>query len=151
MKNKNFFKSFFHALDGVKDAFLSERNLRFHFVIANLIFVFAYYYELSRVSWTVLALTVFAVISAELMNTAVENAVDTATHELKESARLAKDASAGAVLVMSLGAIIVGIYLFGDAEKITYTLTVIFTSVKNLILCTLLGIFDLYILFGIKK
>ena len=151
MKNQSFIKSLFHALEGIRSSFLTERNLRFHFVIGNLICVLAVFYGLDRASWAILLLTVFAVISAEIFNTALEKAVDTATEEIKLSAKISKDAAAGGVLVLSIGAVAVGICLFGDVEKITYTLTEIFTNIKNLVPCILLGIFDLYVLFGIKK
>ena len=91
-------------------------------------------------------LTVFLVIFAELVNTAVEKAVDTATEEIKESAKIAKDAAAGAVLTLSVGAIAVGVCLFGDIEKITYTLTRIFTEPTALIVGAILAGFDLFIL-----
>lgn len=144
--------SFKYAISGILSSIKSERNLRFHIVIANLICVFAYFYGISRTQWAVLILTAFSVISAELFNTSTENAVDTATSEIKESAKRAKDASAGAVLVIAIAAILVGVCLFGDVEKIQQTLVHIFTHLKILVPCLLLGVADIvFLLFGGKN
>lgn len=151
MKNKCFLSSLINAADGIWKAVLREHNLRFHIVIANLICIFAYFYGLDRLSWAVLFTAIAIVISAELLNTAVEQAVDTATHEIKPSAKLAKDVAAGAVLTAAVCAVLVGVCLFGRGDKITYTLKTIFTDYKKLIPCLLIGIADLCFLFGFKK
>ena len=102
--------------------------------------------------WAILTVCIFAVISAELFNTAVERAVDTATSEIKPTAKLAKDAAAGAVLMICICSVIVGIYLFGDFTRIGSTLVHIFTEPKILIPCLVLGIFDVvFLIFGGKN
>ena len=63
-------------------------------MIAVLISIFAYFYGINRTEWAVLILTIGAVISAELINTALEQAVNTATEKILPSAKLAKDALA---------------------------------------------------------
>jgi len=143
--------SFLYALSGIRKAIKSEFNLRFHIVIANLICLFAYFYGLDNTQWAVLVLTIFAVISAELMNTALENAVDTATNDILPSAKLAKDAAAGSVLVLAVCALIIGFCLFGDAQWINDALYRIFSNMKVLIPCLLVGIVDLLFLFFYKE
>lgn len=144
--------SFRYAIEGIISAIRSEKHLRFHIVIANLICVFAYFYGISKAEWAVLLLCIFAVISAELFNTAIERAVDTATSEIKPLAKISKDASAGAVLVLCVGAILVGVCLFGDFTKIGITLIHIFTSVRILVPCLVLGILDIvFLVFGGKN
>lgn len=144
--------SFWYAISGIISAIKSEKNLRFHIVIANLVAVFAYFYGISKQQWAVLILTAFAVISAELFNTAIEKAVDTATDEIKESAKFAKDASAGAVLVLAIASLFVGVCLFGDIARIGETLVHIFTHPKILIPCLLLGALDIvFLIFGGKN
>lgn len=142
MRNTNFFKSLRHAMRGFADACAEERNLRFHCFAGAGVCLFALFYGLCAEQWAILALTVSAVISTELANTATERTVDTATDEIKESARLAKDAAAGAVLVTVVGAIAVGICLFSDAEKITYTVKTIASNAKYL------GLFTGYFVVG---
>lgn len=145
--------SFIYAISGIYNAIRTEFNLRFHLVIANLICIFAYFYDLDRAGWAVLVVTIFTVISAELVNTAVERAVDTATTEISPTAKLAKDAAAGAVLASGIGAVLVGICLFGDARWIYDALYRIFSDAKVLVPCLLVGVIDLIFLFfgGRKK
>lgn len=143
---------FKYALSGILSAIKTERNLRFHIVIANLIAVFAYFYGISKAEWAVLVLTAFLVIAAELLNTAIEAAVDVATSEIKPMAKIAKDAAAGAVLVLAIAAILVGVCLFGNLEKISQTLIHIFKTPKILIPCLILGVADIiFIIFGGKN
>ena len=143
--------SFKYALSGIYKAVRTEFNLRFHFVIANLICIFAYFYGLNKAEWAVLLLTVFAVISAELMNTAVEKAVDTATNDILPTAKLAKDASAGAVLVLAIGSVIIGFCLFGDLRWINDALYQIFSDWTVLAPCLFVGALDILFLFFFKE
>lgn len=143
---------FRYAIEGILSAIKSEVHLRFHIVIANLIAVFAYFYGISNVEWAILTICIFVVISAELFNTALEKAVDTATSEIKPTAKLAKDAAAGAVLMLCIGAVLVGVHLFGDFAKIGKTLVHIFTEPEILIPCLMLGILDIvFLIFGGKN
>jgi len=151
-KNKSFLKSFEYAFCGIVTPFGEERNLRVHFSIANLIIIFAYFFGITRIEWAILFLTIGFVIACELINTAVENAVDTASTKISKTAKLAKDTAAGAVLFAAITAVITGFCLFFDTEKIVNTLTYIFTTPKVLIPCLLVGIFDvLFIISGGKK
>lgn len=138
--------SFVYAISGILKAIKTERNLRFHIVIANLIFIFAYFYGLDRTQWAILLLAAFLVISLELINTAVEKAVDTATSEILPTAKLAKDAAAGAVFVMAIASLLVGVCLFGNPEHIGAALNSIFTSTKNLTFCLIIGVLDILFL-----
>ena len=143
--------SFIHAFSGIYNAVKKEAHLRFHIVIGNLICIFAYFYGIDRTQWAVLLLTIFAVMSAELLNTAIEKAVDTATYEIRPTAKLSKDAAAGGVLVLAVCAILVGVCLFGDMMRILDTLTRIFTNPEILIPCLIIGVLDLLFLFFFKE
>ena len=151
MKNSNFFESVGCAVNGIKAACRSERNLRFHISIANLICFFAAFYGLGRAEWAALVLTIVSVISAELFNTAVEKAVDTATTEFSPRAKLSKDAAAGAALVTAIGALFIGVCLFGDFEKITYALKIIFTDMRALAAAAALAAADIVFLLRFKE
>lgn len=143
--------SFYYAFEGFFTAIRYEKNLRFHLVIANLIAVFAYFYGISRMEWALLILCIGAVISAELFNTALERAVDTATSDILPKAKLAKDAAAAAVLIFAIAAVLVGVCLFGDVQRIGETLVHIFTAPKILVPCLILGTADLlFLIFGGK-
>jgi len=150
-KNKSFLKSLSCAAVGLLKPFVTERNMRIHFSFANLIMIFAYFFGLSRTEWAVLVLTVSSVITAELINTAVENAVDTAVKDFSPTAKAAKDIAAGAVLFTAIVSVAVGFILFFDIDKISTTLYNIFTRPHILIPCLLIGIFDVcFIIWGNK-
>ena len=97
-------------------------------------------------------LSIACVIGCELINTGIENAVDTATKEYSETAKIAKDVSAGAVLIFAIFSVIIGFILFFDVERILKTLEYIFKNPIILVPCLLIGILDvLFIFFGGKK
>lgn len=151
MKNCSMLKSFKNAFCGIVKALLSERNLRVHLMVAQLIMIFAYFFGITRIEWAVLILAVGFVFCAELINTAVEKAVDTATDQIRPVAGFSKDAAAGAVLASAITAVAVGFALFFNPEKIATTLTYIFTTPKALILCLAVGILNLlFTIFGGK-
>ncbi len=146
LKNKSFLKSVYHALCGFFNALKRERNLRIHVCIGNLICYFAYFFKISRTEWAVLLTVIGIVITAELLNSAVEKAVDTATREIRTDAMHAKDFAAAATLVSALFAIFTGIALFGNIGKIISALTGIFTSWTALVVLFVILIIDLGIL-----
>ena len=146
LKNKSFMKSVYHALCGFVNALRRERNLRVHVCIGNLICYFAYFFKISRTEWAILLTVIGIVITAELLNSAVEKAVDTATHEIRTDAMHAKDFAAAATLVSALFAVFTGIALFGDIGKIISALKGIFTSWKALCVLFVILIIDLGIL-----
>lgn len=151
-KNSNFINSVKTAISGIINTFKTERNMRFHFVVGNLIILFAYFYGLTRFEWTVLILTITMVLFAELVNTAIEEATDTATIEFSETAKFAKDASAGAVLLMAVASIVIGCMLFLDISKIGATFIYIFSSPIRVIISFLIGILDiLFLIFAGKR
>ncbi len=91
----------------------AQRNLRIHLAIATLVVATGIYLNLPLRDWAVLALTIGAVITGELINTVVEAVVDLASPEYHELAKVAKDVAAGTVLVMALTAISVGVLILG--------------------------------------
>ncbi len=146
MKNLNIKESLLNALRGFADAFERERNLRIHLSAASLISAFAYVYGTDRTGAAVLMLTIALVIFAELVNSAVEKAVDTATDKLRFDAMHAKDYAAAAVLVTAVGAIGVGIALFGDLKRIYAALCTIASDAGLIILFVFILAADLAML-----
>ena len=145
-KNNSFYKSFCYAHRGFCNALRSERNLRIHVCIGNLICYFAYFFKITRQEWAVLLAVISTVIAAELFNSAIEKAVDTATHEIRSDAMHAKDFAAAASLISAMFSILVGIAIFGDWFRILYALKSIFTSWKALVILAVLVTIDLRIL-----
>jgi diacylglycerol kinase len=68
---------------------------------------------LSAIEWAVVALLVVMVLAAEIVNTMVESLVDLVTTEYHPLAKVAKDVAAGVVLLTAIGAVIVGLLIFG--------------------------------------
>jgi diacylglycerol kinase (ATP) len=99
--------SFHFAARGVLDVALAQRNMRIHLVAAVAVATFGSAVPLGIAEQLALLLAVFGVLAAEVMNTALESAVDLTTGEEDERARRAKDAAAGAVLVVAVGAVAV--------------------------------------------
>lgn len=116
---KDLFKSFKYAADGILYCIRHERNMRIH--ITCMLYMYSYllfydFFELSRTQWALLLLANALVIGGELINTAVERAVDTATKKECESAKIAKDTAAGAVLIFALFSVVVGIAVLWQPE-----------------------------------
>ncbi len=111
---KKFFKAFVYAWQGVLHAVKTQRNFRFHIVAAVYVTVFSFFYGFTRNEYVLLMLTFSTVVSAELINTAV----DLCSPEQHKLAKIAKDAAAGAVLVAAIFAVVVGVLLFGDIAVI---------------------------------
>jgi diacylglycerol kinase len=103
------------AADGVARALREQRNFRVQIVLAVLAVAGAAWLHFSTERWALLALTIGVVLSAELINTALERALDAAVPNHSDAVRAAKHAAAAAVLVASIGALAVGAWLFGGA------------------------------------
>ncbi len=106
-------KSISYAIEGIKEAFQKEPNLRTHSFIAILVIIFALFLGFNLVEWVLLIITIFLVLTLELLNTALEALVDLIAPEIKTEAKVAKDVSASVVLSVSILSVIVGILLFG--------------------------------------
>ena len=110
-----FGRGFIYAWNGIRAAVQEERNFRFHICAAIYAYAAATLAGLDPTGFALISLCVFAVMAAELMNSAVERAVDKPDTSHWWSAGAAKDMAAGAVMVTALGAVAVAICLFGNA------------------------------------
>lgn len=115
---KAFLKAFVYAGQGIWKTIRTQRNFRFHIVAAVYVTAFSFFYELSRAEYVLLVLTFSSVMASEMINTAIEAAVDLFSPEYNKIAKNAKDAAAGAVLVTAVFAVIVAVILFLDFDVI---------------------------------
>jgi diacylglycerol kinase (ATP) len=106
------FESFNNAAEGVVHALRTQRNLWIHFTVAAAVLVAAIGFGVSKLELIVLLLAITFVLVAELVNTAIEAAVDVASTSFDPMAKLAKDMAAGAVLIAALNAVAVGYLVF---------------------------------------
>ena len=111
-RSTSLFHSFNHAAEGIVHALRTQRNLWIHFAIAALVLVAALGFGATKLELAILLLAITFVLVAELVNTAVEAAVDVASTSFDPMAKLAKDIAAGAVLVAALNAVGVGYLVF---------------------------------------
>ncbi len=104
--------SFYYAFQGIKVNILTERNLAIHFSVMLLVIILGFIFKISVTEWLICVLLFGFVITLELMNTAIETAIDICMPEINPKAKLAKDTSAGAVLVVAIVSVIIGIIIF---------------------------------------
>ena len=93
-------------------SFYSERNMKIHIVAIILVVILGIFLKIDEYEWIICIILFGVVVAGELFNTAIETAVDLAMPEINEKAKLAKDISAGAVLVIAIGAAISGLIIF---------------------------------------
>jgi len=111
-KSKNLLESFKHAFSGMFFAFSNEKNFKIHFMAMILVIVLGFVVKLSPVRWVLLFLQIGMVISVEVINSAFERTVDLIVQDYNIEAKRIKDMAAGAVLVVSIVAIINGVLIF---------------------------------------
>ncbi len=90
-----------------------SRMCSVHLLLSALVVIAGLLLGLSTVEWAVIALTIGAVVQAELFNTALEAVVDKASPEQHPLAKAAKDSAAGAVVITVIAAVVVGVLIFG--------------------------------------
>jgi diacylglycerol kinase (ATP) len=106
------FDSFNYAFEGIIHVLRTQRNMRIHFVVAIAVIVLALTVAVSRIDLIALLISITFVLIAEMINSAIEGAIDVATTSFDPLAKLAKDVAAGAVLIASLNAVAVGYLVF---------------------------------------
>ena len=113
MRTKRLINSFKYAGEGISKAFQTERNMKIHIFIMLCVIGLGILLNISKIEWMICILLFSLVIGGELFNTAIETVVDMIMPNKDEKAKFAKDVSAGAVLVLAMGAGIIGIMILG--------------------------------------
>lgn len=112
MKNKKLINSFKYAFKGIGSAFLTERNMKIHVTMMMLVIICGILFKISVLEWFICIACFGIVIGGEMFNTAIEQVVNIAMPEKDPRAKLAKDVSAGGVLVLALAAATIGLIIF---------------------------------------
>ncbi len=113
LKQPSFWRSLQHAWAGVLFTVRTQRNAKIHLFAGILVLGLAAWLQLTRIDFSVLILTIGAVLAGETINTTVEAIVDLLSPEWHESAKIAKDVAAGGVLILSLAAVLIGLVVLG--------------------------------------
>lgn len=118
MEIKKLVESFNYAISGIIETVRTQRNMRIHLLVALIVLVSCFLFDISKVEFLILAVTITMVIVAEVINTAIEATIDMSTNHYHPLAKVAKNAAAGAVLITAINAVLVGYIIFWD--KISY-------------------------------
>ena len=104
--------SFNFAFEGIIHVLRTQRNMRIHFAVAFVVLVAALVVNVTKLELIALLISITFVLIAEMLNTGLEAAIDIATTSFDPMAKLAKDIAAGAVLIATANAVIVGYLVF---------------------------------------
>jgi diacylglycerol kinase (ATP) len=105
-------ESFNFAFEGIIHVLRTQRNMRIHFLAAVVVLVAALAVGVSKLELIALLLAIAFVFITEMINSALEQAIDVATTSFDPLAKLAKDIAAGAVLIATVNAIAIGYLVF---------------------------------------
>lgn len=112
-KDKRTFKgSVKNCLDGISYVTKNEKNFKREIALGIIALILSYILKIDKIEFIIVLTMICLVLTAEIINTAIERAVDLVTKEYHELARIAKDVSAGSVLVTSIFSLIIGIIIF---------------------------------------
>lgn len=111
MQKINRIQSFQYAFAGLWYTLKTQRNAQIHVGIGSCIIILAFVLQINLTEWTIIALTSGFVIVTEMLNTAIEGAMDFASTDYHPQIKVVKDVAAGAVLVSAITAIVVGLLI----------------------------------------
>lgn len=107
-----FNSSFKYALGGISYAIKENQNIKIHLIAAIFVLIFALVLGLTRYEFFGIGVLIVLVISAEMINCSIEEVVNLLVNEHRQEAKIAKDVSAGMVLLVSAFALVVGLFIF---------------------------------------
>lgn len=105
-------KSFVFAFAGIKIVLKNEHNAWIHLLIASLVLIFGLIFNLSSLEWVAILLCIGIVFMAEAFNTSIETLADRVNSEQDPMIKKTKDVAAGAVLIVAVISVIVGLIIF---------------------------------------
>lgn len=112
-KSQGFRNTFKNARKGMRLVLKSERNIRIHFTAAVFVLVLGFILEFSALKISVLLLAIGLVVASEMLNSAIEFSLDAIFHNrYSKMVGMAKDISAGAVMFVTIIAVIIGALIF---------------------------------------
>ncbi|MGE0200825.1 MAG: diacylglycerol kinase family protein [Candidatus Melainabacteria bacterium] len=105
--------SFRYAWWGIQTVFATQRNFRTHLVIGSLVIAAGLLFQVTRTEWCLLLLCIGAMLTTEVLNTAIEFLVDALTlGQKEEAAKIVKDSAAAACLITAVFCTLVGVLVF---------------------------------------
>lgn len=111
-KGFNLLKSFRYAFEGMSSGIKSETNWKIGVLEAIIVIFAGIFFQISKTEWIIVILLIGVVLYAELCNSAIETIVDSFTENVHPQAKIAKDFSAGSVVILIVAAGIIGFIIF---------------------------------------
>lgn len=100
------------AIEGIRWAVKTQPNFRVHLGLSGMAILGGWLFRVTSVEMLILVFTIVLGLSAEMVNTAIESMTDLITKEWRREAKIAKDVSAGMMLITAMGALIVAAVIF---------------------------------------
>jgi len=117
MKVRKLIDSFNYAIQGIIHTLQTQKNMRFHFIIAIGVLAISLFLNLSKTDILILLISITLVLVLEMINTAIETTIDIYVNYYHPLAKIAKNVAAGAVLIAAINAVLIGYLLFFDRLK----------------------------------
>jgi len=114
-KKPSFSRPFSFAFSGIFEVIKAERNIKIHLVLATLAVLLGLILGINRLEWLAVILIISAVLVAEIFNSAIEeicNIIKREDHLDYQETKFIRDASAGAVFILAIASIIIGVIIF---------------------------------------
>lgn len=111
LKNKNFWDALKKALSGIWYGIKTQRNIKIQIVVSIIVIIASFLLKLTITEFTFITIAIMLVFITEMLNTAIETAVNLCTDKYHDLAKIAKDVAAGAVLLAAINAILIAILI----------------------------------------
>lgn len=105
-------KSFGYAIEGLRYSFKNNQNIKIHILAAIVVLIAGFFLKLDRSEFFDVFILIVLVISSEMINTSIEEVINLLVNEHRLEAKVAKDVSAGMVLLVAMSSAVVGVLIF---------------------------------------
>jgi len=109
----NLLRSFQYAINGIVYFFRNERNAKAHLIIASVVIIFSFLLQINSIEWAITLLGLKSIFTQEMSNSVRKDILSDLHPEFSEMAKLAKDKSAGGVLMAGLFFLAIEIIILG--------------------------------------
>lgn len=107
-----FIKSFSYSIEGLKYAYKYEQSMMIHVIATICVIIANIFFQVTGIEWLITIIAIGMVLSAELINTAIEAIVDLVTLDIHPLAKIAKDCGSAATFVLAVMAAVIGFVIY---------------------------------------
>ena len=109
--NKNFWDALKKAISGIWYGVKTQKNIKIQIVVSIIVIIAGLLLKLNIIEFIFITIAIMLVFITEMINTAIETAVNLCTDKYHDLAKISKDVAAGAVLLTALNAIIIAVLI----------------------------------------